>query len=66
MSDDLPPCTLLPPPAISTCYCTSRPGCQSPRDEDPDHCLHCGETDCDGDECQDDLQETYPGSGVFE
>lgn len=36
------------------------------RGDDDGHCVHCGEADCDGDACQDDLQETYPGSGIFE
>lgn len=63
--DERPGCTLRPG-QLGTCYCTGRPGCQSPRPNDDDHCHHCGETDCDGDSCQDDLQETYPGSGIYE
>jgi hypothetical protein len=63
MSDDRPPCTLLPG-ALSTCYCTGRPGCQSPRAEE-DECDDCRNPLCGGD-CQDDLIETYPGSGIYE
>lgn len=45
MDDDYPRCTLLPPPAVSTCYCTNRPGCPY---DGGDDCPYCGESDCRG------------------
>ncbi len=60
--DRVPSCTLVPG-TLSTCICTDRPGCQS-GDEDV-CCAHCGQPECEGD-CEPDLQETYPGSGVYE
>lgn len=57
---DEPGCTLLPPPAVSTCYCTGRRGCLSPRSDDGS-CEHCGEPtcagDCDGDHWLDEENE---------
>lgn len=47
MADDEPRCTLVPPPAISTCYCTRREGC--PMVSDDDLCEYCEEPDCLGD-----------------
>lgn len=39
--------------------------CWSKVGRDDDECEDCGWADCEGD-CQEDLQETYPGSGIFE
>lgn len=59
MTDDRPPCTLGPPTAPSTCYCTNRPGC--PFDGGDDVC-RCGDVLCPGD-CDEPEDDAGLGDG---